>query len=503
MKKLLIAICAVVLLFAVGYAQQDLIADTGVVMTAQAAKVSLNQTSARMVKGTKIKLKLSGTNETPTWSTSDKTIAVVNAKGKVTAKAKGVAVITATLGKKTYKCRIVVEEPVLNITEITLVSGRTLNLKLSGTKQTVTWSSSNTAVATVTSTGVVSTIASGTVDITATVGKVNFVCKMTVETPKLSQTSLTLEEGNVFKLKVTGTTLAVKWGSTDKTVAKVKNGKVVAISEGKADIVAKVGGKKLVCKVTVKSSDMGDFSVAQMEIYRGNGIVIQTVDSDNEGSSVGVKLLIKNNSELSLSVCVHNSAINGIMYNNNIYSAYIKLPAGKKAYTTFNVEKDWLKKVGINQIESFDFLFWAYDNAKSYKEFETEIVRVKTNHYIDKDVNITGSKIYDKDGVVVDFIKVDKNRLKYCVYNNGSTYFDFDVEDVAINDWAMDTLYNYDISDITVFPGAVAFFEIEIKDSFLKETEIKSISNVEFILEIRINGDYFDSYNTDVIKHSV
>lgn len=45
----------------------------------------------------------------------------------------------------------------------------------------------------------------------------------------------------------------MKWSSNKKKVAKVnKNGKITGVKAGKATITAKVDGKTLKCKVTVK-----------------------------------------------------------------------------------------------------------------------------------------------------------------------------------------------------------------------------------------------------------
>jgi hypothetical protein len=72
-------------------------------------------------------------------------------------------------------------------------------------------------------------------------------------TVKLNKTSLTLNEGNSYRLQVTGTTKTVKWSSSDKKIATVSSrGTVKAISAGTATITATISTKKYTCKVTVK-----------------------------------------------------------------------------------------------------------------------------------------------------------------------------------------------------------------------------------------------------------
>ena len=70
---------------------------------------------------------------------------------------------------------------------------------------------------------------------------------------KLSKKSITLEVGQKKTIKVKGTTKKVTWSSSDKKIATVNSkGKITAKSEGTCNITAKVGSKKLTCKVTVE-----------------------------------------------------------------------------------------------------------------------------------------------------------------------------------------------------------------------------------------------------------
>ena len=71
-------------------------------------------------------------------------------------------------------------------------------------------------------------------------------------TVKLNTTEKKLVIGDTYKLKVRNTEKSVKWISSNPKVAKVsKTGLVTAQKAGKTTITAKVGKKKLTCKVTV------------------------------------------------------------------------------------------------------------------------------------------------------------------------------------------------------------------------------------------------------------
>lgn len=69
----------------------------------------------------------------------------------------------------------------------------------------------------------------------------------------LNYTKKTLNVGSNFKLKVNGSKQKVKWSSNNKKIATVNStGVVTAKRKGTTSIVAKVAGKKLNCKITVK-----------------------------------------------------------------------------------------------------------------------------------------------------------------------------------------------------------------------------------------------------------
>lgn len=83
---------------------------------------------------------------------------------------------------------------------------------------------------------------------------------------KLNKTKKTLKVGQTYQLKVTGTTKKVTWKSSKKSVAAVSSkGKVKAKSVGKTNITAKVAGKTLKCKITVKAAENKYVAAAPFE----------------------------------------------------------------------------------------------------------------------------------------------------------------------------------------------------------------------------------------------
>ena len=145
--------------------------------------------------------------------------------------------------------------PKLNRTKVTLLKGEKTTLKVTGTRQKVAWRSSKKSVATVNSKGQVVAKNKGSATIYAKVSKKTYKYVVKVETPKLSRTSLTLTEKNSSAIKLTGTTVKVKYSSSNPKVARVDSkGKITAVKKGTAVITAKANTKKFNCKVTVKAA---------------------------------------------------------------------------------------------------------------------------------------------------------------------------------------------------------------------------------------------------------
>lgn len=152
-------------------------------ISVEAASVKLNKTKLTMNVKEKYTLKVKGTSQKVKWSTSNKKIATVNSKGKVTAKKKGKVTITAKVGNKKYKCKIIVESPKINKTNITLKQDNTFQLKIKNTTQKIKWSSSDKKIAKVDSKGIVRGISEGEAIITAKVGNSKYTCNITVPEP--------------------------------------------------------------------------------------------------------------------------------------------------------------------------------------------------------------------------------------------------------------------------------------------------------------------------------
>lgn len=211
-------------------------------------------------------------NGTITWSTSDSSVATVSSDGTVTAVKNGTATVTAKCGDLSAQTKVTVINPLKAIT----ITGTTHSIKKGQTTQlgltydpadttdsvAATWTSSNTSVATVSKTGLVTALKDGSTTIKATVGNVSSTYDIAVKEVKLigikMEEKALIHKGDTKALTVEYTPAdttddkTVAWSSSDSTVASVdNNGIVTAVKPGSAVITAKVGNYQATCAVKV------------------------------------------------------------------------------------------------------------------------------------------------------------------------------------------------------------------------------------------------------------
>ena len=217
-------------------------------------------------------------NGTGTKANQASSISITGKKACTTGTVKASIKVYDSTGKyiKTYAgtCKVTVKAAValksisLSKTSATVNVGSSLTLGVNynptntTVAKNVTWTSSNTKVATVAG-GKVVAKAPGTVTVTAKVGGKSATCKVTVKAPitsvKLSKTSATINVGSNLGLSVTyspaNTTdsKTITWTSSNTAVATVSKGTITGKKAGTATITAKMGSKTATCKITVKA----------------------------------------------------------------------------------------------------------------------------------------------------------------------------------------------------------------------------------------------------------
>jgi len=224
---------------------------------------------------------IDATDKRVTWSSSNTAVATVS-NGVVTPMAVGNTVITATTtdGGFSATCAVTVNAAPVAVSGVS-VAPASLSLTAGGatgsltatvspanaSNKSVTWSSSNPAVATV-SNGVVTPLTAGTatVSVITADGGFSASCAVTVNPAPIpvSGVSLTPTILNLTAGGATGTLTAtvspanatnkaVTWSSSNQTVATVNNGVVTPLAAGTATVTVTTvdGGKTATCTVNV------------------------------------------------------------------------------------------------------------------------------------------------------------------------------------------------------------------------------------------------------------
>lgn len=243
-----------------------------------ATKVSISSSKLSLTVGARKTLKLKNAKGKVKWKSSNSKVASIDSKGVVKAKKKGNCTVTATYNKKIYKCKITVKEK--KVTKLTLkANNKTVKIgqqiKIIATvypkeikNPKITWSSSNTTIATV-SNGIVKGKNKGSVIITAKCGTITSKCKIKVinnEEPEnpidaeyiiLSSTNTEMHIGEsttltAMVLPENATNKTVTWSSNNSNVATVdQTGKIVGVSAGTANITATCNNISAICVVTI------------------------------------------------------------------------------------------------------------------------------------------------------------------------------------------------------------------------------------------------------------
>ncbi len=252
----------------------------------QVQAIYLNYDERSRYVGTSFTLKPSvspsnATYKDVTWKSSNSKIVKVDKNGKVTAIKPGIAAITCKSVDNpgvTAACIVTVkiktEGVNLPTSKLTLYVSQSKTLKASvlpsnATDKGVTWSSSNTKIATVSKSGKITAKKPGTVTITVKTksGGYKDTCKLTVKkfvklkSFRLNKSSVSINNGKTYTLKPTfspsnASNKTLSWKSSNKSVATVSSqGVVKGIKPGTAVIscYSKATGKTVKCTVKVKS----------------------------------------------------------------------------------------------------------------------------------------------------------------------------------------------------------------------------------------------------------
>ena len=223
------------------------------------------------------------------WSSSNTGIATVD-NGKVTGAAAGRATITAEAGgvKATKEIEVKAAEVTLTGLQISGSSGAkkgetvqlTVTAQPAGADASVTWSSSDSGVASVDGNGRVTCIAPGTATITA-VSQKNSGIKASItftvtadasNSVTLNEMKITAGQTKAADVKITGSVSSSSFSIADTKYATVdENGNVKAIRAGSTELTVKVtfsdgGTQTKTAKLTVEAAEVKGITLDQTKV---------------------------------------------------------------------------------------------------------------------------------------------------------------------------------------------------------------------------------------------
>lgn len=206
------------------------------------------------------------------WVSSDSNIASVSVDGTVVGVNIGTAIITAKCGNVSATCTVTVipvpaEGIVITPTSVSMLLGETTMLSAvvfpeTTTDKKITWSSDNPAIASVSSTGLVTAMSLGTAKITAWNGDVHATCEVTVNPVVATSISLNVKDETIFVASSTQliptvsptnvTDKTICWTSSKPEIATVTDqGIVRGISVGTTTVTATIGSVSATCQINV------------------------------------------------------------------------------------------------------------------------------------------------------------------------------------------------------------------------------------------------------------
>lgn len=276
--------------------------------TSSSAPLQLNTTELNLEPTIQEQLEIIGTEGEIVWKSSDKSVAIVDDSGIVTAVGEGTAtIIVQTADGREASCDVTVKKLVIDVESISLdlstvqiTTGTSQKLNATvfpedATTPTVIWESSDPSVASVDK-GLVKGNNPGTTVITATCGSHKAICNVTVsiskvavDTVSLNANRLVISKGteSILKACITpsnATNTTVSWKSSNESVAIVDKGVVTAVGGGTATITATVDGKSSTCTVDVSVPAES----IRLSAYSGKAFL-----PDSEGANASLPANIK------------------------------------------------------------------------------------------------------------------------------------------------------------------------------------------------------------------
>ena len=292
---------------------------TSLTLTAPTANIIVNDTEQITVTGTYSDHTTKDLTTAVSWSSSNNSVATVAAGGVLTAKSSGTVSITATMNAVSGSFNLTIAPALVSIavtpatptiaaqtTQQFIATGTYTDNSTQNLTSSVDWSSSDTAVATISSTsptkGLSRGVTAGNVTITATSGSISGTSSLTVTSAistsiaiSPANASLPLDVSQQYTATATfsdGTTQnvtnVVSWSSSSSSVASITvSGLVTAKSLGTATISATFETSSAATVVTVNANNLSSITIqpANGSIAQGTKIQFTATGTFNDGST--------------------------------------------------------------------------------------------------------------------------------------------------------------------------------------------------------------------------
>lgn len=235
----------------------------------EVTSIKLNHNSLTIIQGESAALVATvqpsnATYKTVLYSSDDESIAMVDDDGVITGLKPGTTMVYAKARDNSGKyatCYVTVIAPIASTgvsvsdTEVVLMPGETkainISMRPNNSTDKVTWSSSNEAIATVSGSGIITAVSTGTTSVTVMTAS-GRTARVSVIVLGLSRETLEIPVYTQYsRLVVDGATANVRWDVEDTSICEVSNGVITARKVGTTYVTATVNGRTLRCRVKV------------------------------------------------------------------------------------------------------------------------------------------------------------------------------------------------------------------------------------------------------------
>ena len=301
-----------------------------------------------------------------TWASSNSSVASVDASGLATGVTAGSATITATSEGHSGSGTLTVSAVTVPVAAVTVspasasvTAGQTVQLTATPkdangnalTGRTITWTSGNTSVATVSSSGLVSGLAAGSATITATSEGKSGTAAITVTAVTVPVASVTVSPasasvpaGQTTQLTATpkdssGNTLTgrtIAWASSNTSVATVSSsGLVRGVVAGSATITATSEGKSGSSAITVTAVPVASVTVspASATVFVSQTLQLSATPKDANGNTLTGRTITWGSSNNAVATVSSSGLVSGVTAGSATITATSETKSGTAAIT--------------------------------------------------------------------------------------------------------------------------------------------------------------------------